>query len=196
MIDKINTCCIHKVIPLAFDESMSYLEKLCNMLYKLNETIDKVNNLSEIVDNIDVNFKEINDKIAELNNTIKDISDELINTEKRIDNKLEVALRDQYNQVVKLMNDYQIIFNNKIDSTKAELEDKIENIELGNINAYDPTTGEFINISQALINIYDALRSGAITCGEFDALNLTCTSFEAYEITAFNFDLNAKSILI
>ena len=63
MINNIKVCCVQKVIPLAFDESLSYLEMLCAMLKKVNETITEVNRLSDIVNNIDVNFDEINEKV-------------------------------------------------------------------------------------------------------------------------------------
>lgn len=43
-----------KVIPLAFDESMSYLEDICHLKYKVNEIIDFIDDVLE---------KEINDYI-------------------------------------------------------------------------------------------------------------------------------------
>ena len=44
--------------------------------------------------------------------------------------------------------------------------------------------------------MYNSLRYNAITCTEYDGLELTATTYDGYMITAQNFDLNAKSILI
>ena len=53
-----------KVIPLAFDESMSYLEDVCNLKYKINEIIGFIDDVLE---------DKINDYINEkFNNMIID----------------------------------------------------------------------------------------------------------------------------
>lgn len=46
------------------------------------------------------------------------------------------------------------------------------------------------------MDVYDVLRTNAITCTEFDGLELTATEFDAEEITAYNFDVNAKIMLM
>ena len=46
-MEKINKACMcytAKVIPLAFDESMSYYEQLCKLTAKMNELINFANN--------------------------------------------------------------------------------------------------------------------------------------------------------
>lgn len=45
-MEKIKNCCcgVQKVIPLAFDESLSYYEILCMLVAKMNELIDFANN--------------------------------------------------------------------------------------------------------------------------------------------------------
>lgn len=46
MIDKIRYWC-HKILPLVYDDSLSYYEFLCKMNAKLNEVIDSTNGLME-----------------------------------------------------------------------------------------------------------------------------------------------------
>lgn len=47
-IKYVKQCCTQKVIPLAFDESLSYYENVCKLVAKMNEIIDFANNeLSE-----------------------------------------------------------------------------------------------------------------------------------------------------
>jgi hypothetical protein len=47
MIDKIRYWC-HKILPLVYDDSLSYYEFLCKMNAKLNEVIDSTNGLVEV----------------------------------------------------------------------------------------------------------------------------------------------------
>lgn len=44
MIDRIYGCC-HKILPLVYDESLSYYEMLCKVRYTLNEVVDVVNDI-------------------------------------------------------------------------------------------------------------------------------------------------------
>lgn len=56
--------------------------------------------------------------------------------------------------------------------------------------------GEYENVSKVIQDVYDSTRFNAITCTEFDGLELSATEFDSYEMTASNFDLSAKEILM
>ena len=56
--------------------------------------------------------------------------------------------------------------------------------------------GTYENVSTVIMNVYEMLRQNAITCTEFDSLELTATEYDALEITAHDFDINGKTILI
>lgn len=196
MISKFKVCCIQKVIPLAFDESLSYLETLLGVLNKLNETIDQVNKMADIVDNIDVNFDKINKEIKAINDKIDEIENHFDDFEVAIMSAVDGRIDAIYNRIVILMNDYQTIFNANLNALRNDLETEIQNIELGNVIAYDPTTGEYANVSTVIMNVYDVLRNNAITCSEFDALELTATAYDALQISAYNFDVNGRTFLL
>ena len=49
MIDKINYWC-HKILPLVYDDSLSYYEVLCKTSAKLNEVITSTNGLLDAWD--------------------------------------------------------------------------------------------------------------------------------------------------
>lgn len=190
-IDKTkNTCCNSYIfsLPLAFDESLSYLEQVCYILKKLNEVIDQVNINTEVIENIDINFKQIYEDLEKM-------QQEISNFETLIESEIETRFNQMYQQIISLMNDYQASFNLRLDTAVNELNARIDRIELGDIYAYNPTTGRVENINKVLTDIYDSVRYDAISCSEFDALELTATEFDAVEITAFNFDNNGKSIL-
>lgn len=196
MIKTFKVCCVQKVIPLAFDESLSYLEMLCGMLNKLNETIAEVNKMADVVDNIDANFDEINEKIAVINAKLVEIDEHFDKFEVEIMDEVNEAVTNIYNRIVVLMNEYQSVFNANLNALRTDLESEIRSIELGNVIAYDPTTGEYENVSTVIMNVYDVLRNNAITASEFDALELTATEYDALEISAYNFDVNGRTFLL
>lgn len=190
-IDKMKNCTCNSYIfqlPLAFDESLSYLEQVCAILKKLNETIEQVNKNTEVLENIDVNFTKIYEDLAKMQQEIETFENEV---DQNIDNKFNVI----QTQLTSILNDYQASFNLKIDTEIANVNNRIDRIELGDISAYNPTTGRVENINKVLTDIYDSVRYDAITCTEFESLDLTASEFDAVEITAFNFDNNGKSIL-
>ena len=73
---------------------------------------------------------------------------------------------------------------------------KIDEVEVGAINIYNPLTGTIDPIGTVIDDLYNQLRYNAITATEYDGLELTATTYDGYMITANNFDLNGKSILM
>lgn len=184
-------------IPTSYQEALSYEEQLLWLLKYCSETIiPTVNECIDKVNGIQINFDEINEHIERIDESITTINATLGSLKAEIYENVDIKLQDQYNRVLQLMSDYQTIFDNRLSLMYDTLEEQIRQIEIGNVIAYDPTTGQYENINVVIQNIYDASRQNAINCNEFEALNLSCTQFESYDISAYNFDLNAKAILI
>lgn len=162
---------------------------------ELNKTIIQVNKNTEVIDNIDINFDELNAKINELNEEFSKLLEDF--DQFKIDIDLQIANRFELliNQVRALLNDYQRYFNAELENAVNELNHRIDQIILGQIDVYNPTNGQLENINKVINDVYDALRYDALTCNEFENLDLTATEFDSVEITAFNFDNNGKSIL-
>lgn len=55
--------------------------------------------------------------------------------------------------------------------------------------------GTYENVSTVILNVYETLRNNAVSCSEFDALELTATAYDAKQISAYNFDVNGKTFL-
>lgn len=195
-IKLINVLALKKIKPFVYENYLTWLEMLTDLCKKLNETILIVNSMEEIVSTIDTNFTDIKNDITSINNKLEQIYTDLNNFETRINNNVDIKIQEAYNEVILLMNNYQTIFNQSLNSLKNDLEQQIANIELGNVRAYDPTTGEFENVSTVIMNIYDALRQNSITAQEFDNLELTATVYDNREISAYNFDINGKTFLL
>lgn len=206
MISNVKVCCVQKVIPLAFDESLSYLEMLCGMLDKLNETIDEVNRMTEIVDNIDVNFDEINEKIDIINETLLNMENQFTSIDERVStnsnniNILNIKIDDEINTLNNtlrnLINENFNTLKTYVDYQDTILDEKIDNIQIGAINIYDPTTGILSPLQTVVNNLYQLTNKDGLTANEFDTLDLTAQAFDNYQITAYEFDSQGKAILI
>lgn len=60
-MDKVFIPCSAKILPLIYDDSLSYYEQLCKLTNKMNELVEFINgNLSEIIQNyIDKKFDDL-----------------------------------------------------------------------------------------------------------------------------------------
>lgn len=172
-----------------FDGLTDY-EILCKIFEyfdnRIKEVDEKYSGFGDIVEQLEKDFIQLKD----------DIDIKLNTFETNINNQVNYLLQQNYNQIVQLLSDYQILFNNQIQNLKSELEAEIERVELGDVKAYNPTNGETENVSKVILDVYEILRQNAISCSEFDGLELTATEFDALELTAYNFDVNGKVMLI
>lgn len=76
-IDKITTCC-QKVLPLVYDESLSYYEVLCKVQQKLNELIKINNNIRDEIHKEYVEILETAKQVTESITTITQARDEVL----------------------------------------------------------------------------------------------------------------------
>ena len=196
----LNVCCnrIYKAIPLAFDESLSYLEMLGAICKELNETIEQVNANTEWINNYSGDLDDIQNRltIAEQNintlttNVNKNTQD--INDLRNYTINLISGLR---NELIEIINGNYNSLKNYVDMQDADLQYQIDNINIGATIIYDPTTGLQSPVQTVINNLYQLSNKDGITAGEFDTLELTCNQFEAYDMTAYEFDSQSKTIL-
>ena len=185
----INDNYVYNSIPLAFDESLSYLEELSAILKKLNEVIEEVNATSEFLEKYEDQYDEVKRMMEELiisiNTKFEDIESELDSKFNQLTNKVLNLIDNNYN-----------ILKNYIDEKYDELDYKIDHISIDSIQLRDPSTGLMSNIQVVINNLFNTFNTDALTSSEFDALKLTCTAFENYQITAYEFDTQGKIILV
>lgn len=105
----------------------------------LNLVIDNVNQLTQIVNNIDDNFNDIYQKITQIIILIEDINFKFVEFENKINRDTQLQLQQFNNQILSLLNDYQTIFNGNLQNMYDDLSAQITSIELGNVDAYNPT---------------------------------------------------------
>lgn len=192
-------CCIAKTLPLAFDESLSYLEQLCSILSKLNDVIEQTNSNTDFINNWDSSLDTINQRLTTLEDNFNNLVDNVNAT-------IDAKFLTQYNELVTMINNYinQIygyidinnqVLKNYIDSADEELRELINQIVIGNIQVYNPTNGLTENINKVITDIYNALRYYGLTAQEFDVSGISAQEFDELNLTAFEFDNYGKNYI-
>lgn len=148
---------------------------------------------------VDEKYSGLFDEVTSLSEQFEqlkiDINSILGDFKIEIENDVDNRINNNYNRIVQLLSDYQTVVNNQIAMLRSDLESEIQRVELGDVKAYNPTNGEIENVSKVIMDVYEILRQNAITCTEFDLLELTATEYDSKDITAYNFDVNGKIML-
>ena len=97
-INKINVCC-QKVLPLVYDESLSYYEVLCKVIQKLNELIKINNNIRDEIHKEYVDILETAKQVTEAVASVTSMRDEVL-TLKQATEQYAHDVVTVYNQTV------------------------------------------------------------------------------------------------
>lgn len=177
--------------PISVDakDMMTDVEFLLGVLKKLNEVIAQTNSNTEFINNYD-------GKIQELETEFNNLRDEM--TKFRQDTNQSIAL-----QFAEIKIELQATLIDAINETKAytdtiaaQLEQEIQEISIGQISLFDPTTGLYSPLQTVVDNLYTLGRTDALSATEYDELDLSATAYDAYELTAFEYDNNGKTLLV
>lgn len=191
---KINKYRIPKYVSMfqptstVFEANITFEEFLTGVLCRLNEIIDLVNKHEAFIENYDDAIKQLQADIKQLYadfEAYKSATDADINA--RFE-QIKVYLDESIASATSYMRAYT-------DTRANELQQSIDNIALGQIMVYDPTSGLTVPLQTAIDNLYESGRENAITATEYDALEITATAYDAMEITAREYDQNGKTIL-
>lgn len=186
-----------KIPPYSFFEPigiepkdwMTSTEFLLGLLKKLNETILQVNKNTEFID-------EYNGKIEEIETEITNLQQEMVNFENQVTDEMNrkfIEIRSELESLIATALTQAIAYT---DAIASQLRQEIDDISVGDITVYDPSTGILSPLQVVLDNIYGAGREDALTATEYDALDLSATAYDAYELTAFNYDKYGKTLLV
>ena len=171
--------------PFVYDSEESFLEMLRKFYKYLHELTEASKEMSDDIIEIRTELNNFEDEINEEIQRINDILVEYDIKIERVKNELKVYVNDEISTL-------RLYVDNQDDL----LEERIRQIEIGNIDVYDPTTGLFSPIQVVIDNLYDIGRSEALTSTEYDALELTATEYDAYDLTARKYDLYGKTLLV
>lgn len=188
-------------IPSVYSNKQSYYECLCYIGYKVNECIDAINGFTDA-------YKQYTDeKVAELKTYVDGLNNDIYNhiaeVEKNIrndmnkkDTELDKKIDDVQNNLIERINKLNVLIyqlnsetRDYIDTSITKLYDYINNYVPSNMQVLNPVKGYYTSLNQALGDMYDNLRYNALTCNEFDSLNLSCTEFDNLLLSCTEFDL-------
>lgn len=182
-----------------FSKVVEYLNKMRDNQLLLeesnNELVDGFNNLKSYVDEYLVDVSNLKDAIEEINNRLDSLAQEIMENTKSI-NELDSKIDSQIEMVKDLINQNYNTLKLYVDNQDNLLNEKIDNIQIGLINVYDPTTGLLSPLQTVINNLAQVSNRDGLTATEFDELELTAQAFDNYEITAYDFDSEGKIILV
>lgn len=186
-----------KIPPIGFFEPISVdprdmmtdVEYLLGILKKLNEVIAQVNKNTAFIDEYSGKIEEIEAEILALKQDMTDFKNEVNNSIALQFAEIKIELQSMIATTLNEARAYT-------DTVAAELEREIQEISVGQISVFDPTTGLYSPLQTVIDNLYNTSREDALTATEYDNLELTATAYDAYELTAKEYDQNAKSLLV
>lgn len=181
--------------PISVDpkDMMTDVEFLLGVLKKLNEVIAQVNKNTEFINEYSGKIEEIEADIAELRQEMAEFKTEVNQNIALQFAEIKIELQSMIATAVAEAKAYT-------DTIAAELEQEIQEISIGQISLFDPTTGLYSPLQTVVDNLYNLGRTDALTATEYDELDsgepLTATDYDAYELTAYEYDNNGKSLLV
>lgn len=177
--------------PISVDpkDMMTDVEFLMGVLKKLNEVIAQVNSNTEFINNYSGRIEQLEAEIANLRQEMTDF-------ETHINESIALQFAEIKVELQAMIATALIQAKAYTDSVAANLEEEIQQISIGQISVFDPTTGFYSPLQTVIDNLYNTSRDDALTASEYDALDLTATAYDAYELTAREYDINGKSLLV
>lgn len=195
-----------------FDAITTY-QFMCKIVQYLNEVIynqkivdennqamlELIEELKAYVDKYLEDLTGIKEEITTIENTLVDLGhtvDQNTIDIANLDTKLDIEIDRLKDYTDDLVQTNYNTLKNYVDYNDNLLDEKINNIQIGAISLYNPTTGTLDPLQTVINDLYELTNRDGLTATEFDALDLTATQFDAYDITAREFDSEGKIILV
>lgn len=171
--------------PFVYDDEESFLEMLRKFYKYLHELTTATKELGEEVEEVKTDMSNLED---EVNQKIDDINELLA--------EYDIKIERIRNELYTYINGEIVNLRNYVDTQDNLLNEKIQQIEIGNINIFDPTTGLYSPLQIVIDNLYDMNRANALTASEYDGLELSASAYDGYDLTARQYDIDGKSLLV
>lgn len=181
--------------PISVDprDMMTDVEFLLGVLKKLNEVIAQTNSNTEFINNYSGKIEEIETEVSALRSEMTQFEADINQSIALQFAEIKIELQSMIATALTQANAYT-------DTIAANLEAEIQEISIGQISLFDPTTGLYSPLQVVVDNLYTLGRTDALTATEYDTLDdgepLTASSYDAYELTAYQYDNNSKSLLV
>ena len=125
-ISKIQYLYCQKVLPLVYEESLSYYEAICKFQSKLNEVIDALEGISlEVLDEAKrYTDSAIAEQQADIDRIVRELREYVEETKRTFNGKID-DLQTQYSNFVRQVNATLTIYNNRLEELAETLHNEI-----------------------------------------------------------------------
>lgn len=195
-----------KILPLVYDDALSYYETLCKVVAKMNETIDAVNNISADIlreanaytdEQIAEAKKDIDDKINEVNALIRVVQEDYDSFTRTVDAKIALLRSD--------FADFETKIDNEILGINARTDYAIEqnNIYLldelsksiAKLNVINFFTGLEVTIQEMFDTLAQLHITDPLTYTDYANKNITYSNLSLLNIDYTELVLHGKQII-
>lgn len=176
-------------ITTNYQDNLTYAEFLLGVLKKLNEMVATVNEHSEFIDHYTGEIEKMQAELALFRAEWKQYK---IDLEADITTQMNDLKREVYAQ----LNGQIAQMRSYVDVQDQALRDYIDSVALGQINVYNPATGEMQPLQDVINSLFDVSREDALTATEYDGLELTATYYDGQDISAYDYDTAGKTLLM
>ena len=208
----------NKVLPLVYDDSLSYYEVLCKVVDYMNTAIDNLNYLNEIfapltgeIAQLETNFNQLKETVSASIIALNQRCTALEDAEEENYRALTLyvdSIRDglqaqmsvlegEYNAIVALYQSFKSYvdsgdvrtFNQSKAYTDARLKDILAYIDNPRIwFVVDPLDNQVKDIQTVINELFDLITWGAFTCWDFDSSGYDCDYIDSIGYTCLDFD--------
>lgn len=177
--------------PISVDpkDMMTDVEYLLGILKKLNEMIAQLNANTKFIE-------DYSGKIEELEAEMALLRADMTQFENDVNANIEARFAVIRSELQAMIATALIQANAYTDAIAANLEHEIQEVSIGLITVYDPTTGILSPLQVVIDNLYGISREDALTASEYDGLDLTATVYDAYQLSAYDYDMQGKNLLV
>jgi phage host-nuclease inhibitor protein Gam len=189
----------HKVIPLVYDDSLSYYEQICKLTQAMQDVIENITADYEAYTDSKVGAlrEELTSRMTAFESEIMDILQEQTeyneSTRQWVQTeifRLETLLNEQLAYFYKVLIDnvagMKLWYFIQIEKLKEEISC------LANYSVINPITQQREMLQDVLNQMYEMMRYCALTAEQYDALGMTTEKYDWYGLTCVQYDNCAK----
>ena len=176
-------------ISTNYQNNLTYAEYMLGVLKKLNEMVETINEHTDFIDNYAGQIEEMQQELAEFKDEWKQFKIDVNASITEQINAFKTEVLGELAAQITTLKSY-------IDVQDEALRNYIDSVALGQINVYNPATGELQDLQTVINSLFDTGRADAITADEYDALQLTATDYDGRNISAYDYDTAGKVLLM
>lgn len=199
-----------KVLPLAYDDSLSYYESICKLVNKMNEIITEMNELDinnilnrvdeEIDKELETLYEQMDNLTANVNQVMGNVNNSLELYHQQVIRELNATTAELTNFVNVQLLTLRKYIDGQDNMILSELRYQIELLknslpDLTTVYVKSPYTGKIITIQEAIDELWNNLRVYSLTADEYDRQMWTAQEYDDFNLTAYQYDYFAKRFI-